>query len=100
MDVSIVASRDAFGLLALRGDLDMASAAELSRALADDTVEIVDMSEVEFLGAAGLRVLVAAQRARRARGRCLCVVRPSRAVRRTLEIVGLLEIFVGTADDT
>jgi anti-sigma B factor antagonist len=76
----------------LAGELDCASAAVAHLALeraGQDAIEIVlDLSRVAFLDAAGLRFLISAQRRARAAHRRLIVRRPSRTVRRMIDLAG------------
>src|SRR5947209_12476767 len=78
--------------LLLAGELDCASAATAHLALeraGHDAIEIVlDLSRVIFLDAAGLRFLISAQRRARAAHRRLIVRRPSRSVRRMIDLTG------------
>jgi anti-sigma B factor antagonist len=76
------------------GEIDLCTAPVLRRALAEaerPAVEaiVVDLSEVEFLGAAGLSVLVAAARRAEARRRPFARVVRARALRRVLEVTGV-----------
>jgi anti-sigma B factor antagonist len=79
--------------LLLAGELDCASAAVAHLALeraGPDAIEIVlDLSRVVFLDAAGLRFLISAQRRARAAQRRLIVRRPSRGVRRMIDLAGV-----------
>lgn len=81
----------------LIGELDRASAAiahlALDRAGSEATETVLDLSEVEFLDAAGLRFLISAQRRARSARRRLIVCRPSLAVRRMLELSGVLPVL-------
>ena len=86
----------------LAGELDYGSAATAHLALAragSSAKEIVlDLSRVVFVDAAGLRFLLSAQRRARAAHRRLIVRRPSRTIRRMLELTGagpLLAIDTG-----
>ena len=54
---------------------------------------MLDLSDVTFLGSAGLAVLVAAKDAADARGHTLRLVCGSRIVTRALEATGLLTLF-------
>ena len=54
---------------------------------------MLDLSDVTFLGSAGLAVLVAAKDAADARGNTLRLVCGSRIVTRALEATGLLTLF-------
>ena len=76
----------------LAGELDCASAATghlaLSRAGAREKEVVLDLSRVVFVDASGIRFLLSAQRRARAADRRLIVRRPSRSVRRMLELTG------------
>jgi anti-sigma B factor antagonist len=54
---------------------------------------ILDLSDVTFLGSAGLAVLVGAKDAAQSQGKQLLLVPGSRIVRRALEATGLLSLF-------
>ena len=76
----------------LAGELDYASAATghlaLARAGARAKEIVLDLSRVVFVDAAGVRFLLSAQRRARAADHRLIVRRPSRSVRRMLELTG------------
>ncbi len=81
-------------MLALRGEVDMASAPlldeRLAAVVADDRCEVVvDVAEVTFIDAAGLRVLLQAGQRLAVDGRRLTLRAPSPFVRRLLDITGL-----------
>ena len=97
----------------LRGEHDLSTVAELSEAMAraiavDGADVVVDMSEVEFMGAATVGVLCEAWALLRSQSRSLTVRSPSSSARRVLELVGdmhLLDVrcadllpVAGTAD--
>ena len=71
--------------IAICGDVDTYSASQLAAALADPTVYRVILTEVTFIDAAGLAVLLTAHRSR-PRGLTLCS--PSRYVLRLLDLAG------------
>ena len=77
------------------GSIDMLTAPELaghlSTALAEGipVIVVVDLRQVDFLGAAGLSVLVAADQRARAQQIMLRLVASTHAVRRALSITGL-----------
>lgn len=96
--MTLLASRGAAGTIVLGGDLDLANAGELREAIDHADVHVLDMSGVEFLGAAALRVLTEIQRRRRVEGSDLRITAPSRAVVRTLQVAGLLCEFVSPQD--
>jgi anti-anti-sigma factor len=79
-----------------RGELDVATAAELEAELrraedSDAAVIVLDLSDLEFISTAGLRlVLQAHQRSQEDSGR-LCLVRPRPQILRAFEISGLSE---------
>lgn len=81
-------------LVTARGDLDSATAPDLARMVSDRlwaTPErlVLDLSEVDFLGVAGVRVLVhAAMRAEQCGTELLVVTGANPMVRRALEVTG------------
>ncbi len=83
----------------LTGDLDPATAPGLEQALAslaaDPAVErvVLDLGGLGFLDSSGLRVFVTAREALLARGADLALHRPSRNIRRLLDITGLGEVI-------
>lgn len=82
------------GHITLRGELDTVSAPALSEAMmalyrSKHQKIVVEASQVTFLGAAGLSVLMQTYNFLAIDGRTLTLHRPSRAVRRILEITGL-----------
>ncbi|MGN6168994.1 MAG: anti-sigma factor antagonist [Solirubrobacteraceae bacterium] len=83
---------DRRAIVRLAGELDYASAAvahlALERAGPDLPEVTLDLSRVVFLDAAGVRFLISAQRRARAAHRRLVIRRPSRSVRRILELTG------------
>jgi len=79
------------------GEIDTLTAPVL-RAQLDEHIPavpllVLDLSDVTFLGSAGLAVLVAAKDAADARGHTLRLVCGSRIVIRALEATGLLTLF-------
>ncbi len=82
--------------IALEGELDYSSALtlddELRRADAGEvTVMILDLSELRFMDSTGLAVIANACRRMRRGGRRLIVACPTGAVRRILQLTGMLE---------
>jgi anti-sigma B factor antagonist len=78
-------------LIALRGELDIASAPDLARAIeaeldASERPVTVDLRGLEFIDSSGLRVLIAADASARERGRKLVIVRGIPRVHRTFEV--------------
>lgn len=84
------------------GEIDTLTApvlrCELAERLPEAPLLVLDLSEVSFLGSAGLAVLVAAQDDAHRRGHRLRLVCGSRIVTRALEATGLLGLFE-VADD-
>jgi anti-sigma B factor antagonist len=79
-------------LLAVNGEVDMATAPDLRQTLGrclerEPPLLVVDLSQVSFLGSAGLAALVEAQQ--HARATQLRLVATHRAVLRPLQVTGL-----------
>ncbi|MFF3307764.1 STAS domain-containing protein [Streptomyces sp. NPDC002952] len=96
-------AQDSF-VVRVGGDIDYASASKLEEALdlahrVNAPRAIVDLSGTDFADSSILHVLLAAQRAHRARGRLLIVSGPfSDTVRRLFDVRGTAGFFV-LADD-
>ena len=89
--------------LVARGELDMASAPILSEAFASlvgngATLVVLDATDVEFLDSYGLRAIIAAGNSLSALGGQLLIEGMSGAVRRVLEISGVLERYRARTD--
>ncbi len=85
-------------VLALAGDLDIASAPLLERHLDDAATAgnarvVVDLSDVEFLDSTGLRLLLTARERLQERGQELRLRRGRPAVRRLFESTHTAELF-------
>ena len=90
--VTVVGEVDTFTAPVLRSTLD--SQLELQpREL------VIDLSGVQFLGSAGLAVLVETQKSSRSREVALRLIASTRAVTRPLEVTGLNDLFT-IADST
>jgi len=78
------------------GELDMVSAPGFEEALIGlpDRLKL-DLQGVTFLDSAGVAVLIRQHRQRGENGGSLRIVEPSRAVRRVLEVSGLLDLLTG-----
>lgn len=77
--------------VALRGDLDLSTVAQASRALhdveqLDPGVIVLDIGDVEFMDSQAVHLLVDAQRRAQRDARHLWVIRPSPMARRILDI--------------
>lgn len=86
-----------------RGDVDTATVARLRGELAEQVAGgarhvVLDLSGVDFLGSAGLALLVEQREAAAGREGTLCLASVPRAVERPLKITGLGELFP-TYDD-
>jgi anti-anti-sigma factor len=73
--------------LVVAGEIDGVTADAFGAALSSTAIREVDMSQVTFFNSTGIRVLLAARRARVDGD--LVVIRPSRIVQRVLELAGL-----------
>lgn len=81
------------------GEIDSSTSPQLAeaidRAMRANTRRVeIDASAVTFIDSAGLRVLVAAQRAAEEEGRHIAIVDPSETTQRLLEITGLTEYLL------
>jgi len=79
--------------ISAHGELDLATASALDAALRECSREaptrlVVDLSDVPFIDAAGLRVLIAARRRQDEASGELVIASPSRQVARLLQIAG------------
>ena len=99
MSVAEIVRRDETGraVLTLRGEHDAANAAELSheldRVMSSDEADLVlDLSEVQFMGASTVGVIAHTREVLDRQHRHLSVQRPSRCAQRVLEICGLADL--------
>jgi anti-anti-sigma factor len=89
----------------LRGEHDVSTVAALSEILAraialDDADVVVDLSEVQFMGAATVGVIIRAREFLRLRSRSLVLRSPSECARRILELCGHAELLDPLPIDT
>jgi anti-anti-sigma factor len=89
----------------LRGEHDVSTVGALSetlgRAIArDDADLVVDLSEVEFMGAATVGVIIRARELLRLRSRSLALRSPPRCARRILDLCGHAYLLDRRAVDT
>jgi anti-sigma B factor antagonist len=80
--------------VALRGELDLAGVDRARQAIeqaeaGDASLLVLDLSQLEFIDSTGLEVVLRAARRAHDDGRRLIVQRPSRYVRRLLEITAI-----------
>ena len=90
--VAAVGEVDAFTAPSLRSMLDV----QLEQVPAE---LVLDLSGIRFLGSAGLAVLFETQKAARDRGVALRLIATNRAVRRPLEVTGLIDLFTVSGED-
>jgi anti-sigma B factor antagonist len=87
-------SADSWKLVTVRGEIDMDNTGQLVDAIEMVAgTAVVDLSGVTFIDSTGLQGLLRAQKAARQRGDDLILRHPSKAVRRVLEMTGLIERF-------
>ena len=86
-------------VLAVSGELDMASSPRLAEALrhlhSTEQPVILDLAGLEFIDATGLHALLEAREGARRAGGELAVVNASRAVCRLLKLTGTTELLDG-----
>ena len=80
------------------GRVDSSTAPELEKSLQNlldtgRTQIVLDLSETDYMSSAGLRVLVAMQKAAKKNGGGLCLAQPSMRVKEVLELAGLMPVF-------
>lgn len=88
---------DGLAVVVLRGELDVAEAANAAAALvvvASGHDTIVDLEALEFIDSSGLAALVRARHQARRAGFDLLLAAPQQQVRRMLAITRLLDVFV------
>lgn len=83
-------------IVALEGELDMASAPLLQstledRALASLPLLVLDLGQLQFIDSTGLRVVLAVRKLCAQRGQQLAVTRGSAQVERLLSVTGVAE---------
>jgi len=91
-----VAHEDERVVLALDGELDMASAPLLERAVEDPALAVkplvvLDLQRLEFIDSTGLRIILAARKLCGERDQELAVTQGSEQVERLLSVTGMAE---------
>jgi anti-sigma B factor antagonist len=81
-------------VLALDGELDMASAPMLERAVeeagtGESSTVVLDLHHLEFIDSTGLRIILSARRQCQERGQELAVTQGSQQVERLLSVTGM-----------
>ena len=88
---------NASATIALVGNLTVATAPDLEAAFAnlpEDVVEItLDLSELEYVASAGLRVVVAQDKKARGNGGSVRIANPSEDVMEVFDVTGLVDIL-------
>ena len=84
--------------LRVAGEIDLGTAPQLREAALDalrhhGTTLRVDLRDVSFMDSTGIEVLLATRRRASLEGGSLTLYRPSRPVRRILEVTGLDKLF-------
>jgi len=83
-------------VIVLGGELDMASAPLLQRAiegadLSENGMVVLDLQDLQFIDSTGLRVILAARKLCTERGQELAVTHSSQQVERLLSVTGVAE---------
>lgn len=89
-----VSTDGATATVALRGELDMSGVDRAREAIeqaesGEPALVVLDMSQLDFIDSTGLEVMLRAARRAHDNGRRLVVARPSRYVRRLLELTAI-----------
>jgi anti-anti-sigma factor len=84
--------------LVIRGEVDISAAPAVERALGEALSQrperlVFDLGRVDYIDCASLRALAAARRVLPGHGKAI-IRRPSRAVRRVLELTGMSACFL------
>jgi anti-sigma B factor antagonist len=102
MQLTCLPSADGHAMIALRGDLDLATVDEVVRYVIDimdryDGLVSADLSGVAFCDACGLSALIRIAAYAERAGRRLELVRPSRALTRIMRITGVDHLLLAAA---
>jgi anti-sigma B factor antagonist len=97
LEIQVEAGADGT-VIALQGELDLATAPELERRLHEiDAMTrgrlLIDLSGLEFMDSTGLVVLIGAERSAQANGDRLSLRRGPNQVQRLFELAGVLDRF-------
>jgi D-inositol-3-phosphate glycosyltransferase len=89
---------DGIAIVSVAGEVDMSTAPELAAELADQVAKrpdavVVDLGRISFFGSSAINVLLDAHERSASRGVPLLLAAPAPGVVRSLEIVGLSEVF-------
>lgn len=91
-----VQSKDQATVIAVSGELDLASSPALQEELdrvsvSDSTLLIIDLRELDFMDSTGLSVLVRAHQRAEEQGRRLAMVKGPQQVQRLLSLTGVAD---------
>jgi anti-sigma B factor antagonist len=97
LSIEVTRPADGVVLVALRGEVDILSVAELRRRTAELDVlmpahVVFDLSKLEFIDSSGINALVQAVRTIEEHGGTGVIAAPSREARRVFEIIGLPQV--------
>lgn len=98
-----IAEKGQYGVVvSVSGELDLATAEELRGKLdpviVQDAVVVLDGTGMSFLDSSGLRVLLQAANLATSRGAAFRLVAPQAAVRRVLELAGVVDHLAARED--
>lgn len=91
-----VVDEDGVSVLCLHGDIDTAAVAAYDQTSSGAHPYVIDASHVTFLDVRGLRLLVRETCAAHRSGRRPVLRRPTRVVRRVIDVTGTQELFTIT----
>ena len=105
MDISAYPHDDNIMVLEISGEVDAATAPDLSKSLKDLLDQghrhiVIDVSKMNFISSAGIRALLYAHREAAQEGGELRLVAPKEQARRTFEITGVNEFIQITNEIT
>jgi anti-sigma B factor antagonist len=92
-------------VLRVQGEIDLSNASVLRRRIMDEIRRghlsiAVDLSELDFLDASGLAVLIAGRRMTEEVSGSLTLITPSPQVRKVLQVSGLDKVFAMSGTQT
>lgn len=92
-----VAQADDTATITIQGKLSVATSPELEAAVRGLPAEVgnvcMDLTSLEYISSAGLRVLVATEKLCASRGGCMRLLHPNDEVSEVFEMTGLSDVF-------